>query len=447
MTTLTDEVTDLLQQLIRNGCVNDGKPESGQEVRSADLLDAYLGRTGFDVQTYEPSPGRASLIARMAGSDPSSPSLLLMGHTDVVPVNPDRWRRDPFGGELVDGEIWGRGAVDMLNETASMAVAFKQLAGEGFAPKGDLIYLAVPDEEALGTFGAKWLVDHELDAVRADFVVTEMGGFRMPLPSTDPSPKLPMMVGEKGTYWCRIQVRGTPGHGSMPFRTDNALVKAAEVVRRIAEYRPETKILDAWREFVERAALVPEMAEVFLDPVKVQGFVETVPDVGMARMVQAITHTTFAPTMARGGIKTNVIPDSVELEIDIRTLPGDTEPAVRAMLDEALGDLSDQVEISATSNDPATISSTETPLWDSLERAVKSLVPDARMIPFLIVGATDARFFRRAGMTAYGAGLFSDRISFADFASMFHGDNERIDQESLRLGTELWMRLAKDFVG
>jgi acetylornithine deacetylase/succinyl-diaminopimelate desuccinylase-like protein len=370
-----------------------------------------------------------------------------MGHTDVVPVNPDRWHRDPFGGELVDGVVWGRGAVDMLNETASQAVAIRRLAQEGFRPKGTLTYFAVADEEALGTYGAGWMVQNELDAVRADYVITESGGFEMPLPSTTPGPKLPVMVGEKGTYWCRIRVKGTPGHGSMPLRTDNALVKAAEVVRRIAEYRPETNIIDAWRGFVEGADLPPEMAETFLDPAKVEQFAQDFPDLGVARMVHAATHTTFAPTMMHAGIKTNVIPDTVDLQVDIRTLPGQDEQDIRAMIDEALGDLAGSVEISAQSNDSATASPAETPLWDSLQRVTERLVPGAKNIPFIIVGATDSRFFRRAGMVAYGAGLFSDRISFADFASMFHGDDERIDQESLRLATELWIGLAKDFVG
>ena len=176
-----------------------------------------------------------------------------MGHTDVVPVNQASWRHDPFGAEVVDGEVWGRGAVDMLNLTASMAVASKRFAQSSTRPRGTLIYLAVADEEALGTHGAKWLVDNEPDAVRADYVVTESGGYRLPLGSPS-GPKLPIVVAEKGTYWCRIRIRGTPGHGSMPFRTDNALVKAAEVVRRIHEYRPQTKILDLWRRFVQGAS-------------------------------------------------------------------------------------------------------------------------------------------------------------------------------------------------
>ena len=440
------EVVDLLQQLIRNACVNDGTKASGNESKSVDLLDTYLAGSGCDVERFEPELGRSSLIAKIEGSDPSAPSLMFMGHTDVVPVNPSGWRRDPFAGELVDGFVWGRGAVDMLNETASMAAAFKKLALEGWRPRGTLTYLAVADEESLGTYGAGWLTEHEPDAVKADFVVTESGGFRMPLPSAS-GPKLPVMVGEKGAVWSNIRVRGTPGHGSMPFRTDNALVKAAEVVRRLSEYHPETRITDIWRRFVEAADLPPEMTALLLDAKGVNDFVETSPDLGMARMVHACTHTSIAPTVLHGGTKTNVIPDVVDLQLDIRTLPGQTSEDVRLLLEDALGDLAGQVEITGISNDDPSASPLDTPLWDSIQRATQALVPGSTTVPFILVGATDARFFRRQGTVAYGAGIFSPKISFADFVAMFHGNNERIDVESIELGTEFWRVVAKDMLG
>src|SRR5258705_377889 len=149
-----EETTDLLQHLIRNQCVNDGTPASGHEVRSVDTLAAYLQTSGVEMQRYEPSPGRGNLVLRIEGSDKSAPSLHLMGHTDVVPVTPSGWRNDPFGGELIDGEVWGRGAIDMLDVTASMAVALKKLLSSGFKPKGTLVYSAVADEESLGADGA-----------------------------------------------------------------------------------------------------------------------------------------------------------------------------------------------------------------------------------------------------------------------------------------------------
>ena len=439
----TAEVTDLLQQLIRNACVNDGTAESGGEERSVDLLSGYLTGSGLDVETYEPSPGRTSLVARIEGSDPTAPTLLLMGHTDVVPANPDGWQRDPFGGELVDGVVWGRGAVDMLNLTASMAVATRRLADTGFTPRGTLVYLAVADEEAMGTYGADHLVTHEADAVKADFVITESGGIPIPSPT---GIKLPVIVGEKGSYWCTLRVRGTPGHASQPYRTDNALVKAAEVVRRLDSFRPETQIHDVWRQFLESMGYPDEFVAPLLSADTFLETCEALP-LGMARQFHACTHTTFAPTVIHGGTKTNVIPDVVDLEVDIRTLPGQTEADVQALLREALGDLADAVEVVSSHDDPSTASDADTPLWDALATTTSRFYEGSAIVPYLTVGATDARFFRRAGVTSYGFGLFSTQMSLEDYGLMFHGDDERIDVESLRLSTELWEALARDFLG
>jgi acetylornithine deacetylase/succinyl-diaminopimelate desuccinylase-like protein len=438
-----NEVTELVQQLIRNRCVNDGTAGSGQETASVETLRSYLGGDGLDLETYAALPGRESLVARVEGTDPSAPTLLLMGHTDVVPVTEESWQRDPFGGELVDGEVWGRGAVDMLNLTASMAVAFRRLAGTGFRPRGSLIYLAVADEEALGTHGAAFLTSRHPDAVRADYVITESGGIPIPTPA---GLRIPVIVGEKGAFWCRIVVRGTPGHASQPLRTDNALVKAAEVVRRIDAYRPQARIEESWRRFVAALGLPPDVAEALVDPDRVLEVCESLPMLGLARQAHACTHTTFAPTIMHGGTKTNVIPDRVELEVDIRTLPGQTAPEIRAMLEEALGDLAGSVEVESLADDPASTSPADTPLWDSIGRVVSGFYPESHVVPFFMVGATDARFFRRLGATSYGFGLFSRRMSFEQYSSMFHGDDERVDVESLELSVGLWEALARDFL-
>jgi acetylornithine deacetylase/succinyl-diaminopimelate desuccinylase-like protein len=438
----TADTTGLLQDLIRNACVNDGHVESGGETRSVDALASYLGSAGLDVERYEPQPGRTSLVARIEGRDPAAPTLLLMGHTDVVPVNVDGWSRDPFGAELVDGFVWGRGAVDMLNITASQAVAVHRLATSGFTPRGTLIYLAVADEEALGTWGAKWLVEHERDAVYADYVLTESGGYQMPSPD---GVRLPVLTGEKGTFWSKLRVRGTPGHGSQPFRTDNALVTAAEVVRRLHDYQPEAHIHDVWRRFVDGMGYPPELARALLDPAELPGVLAELP-LGMSRVVHACTHTTFAPTVAHGGTKTNVIPDCVELEVDIRTLPGQTGEETLELLREALGDLADRVEVESN-DDPSTSSPIDTPLWDSLARVTGALVPGSGLVPMLMVGGTDNRFFRRAGSVGYGFALFSPRVSFEEYATMFHGNDERVDVGSLGLTEQLWEAVARDLLG
>lgn len=435
---LEGDVTELLQQLIRNACVNDGTETSGQEVRSVDVLRSYLEDTPIDLETYESAPGRSSLVARIEGRDPDAPTLLLMGHTDVVPANAAGWERDPFGGELVDGEVWGRGAVDMLNLTASMAVATRELARTGFTPEGTLVYLAVADEEALGSYGADHLVQHERDAVQADFVITESGGIPIPSPS---GIKLPVIVGEKGCYWSTVRVKGTPGHGSQPYKTDNALVKAAEIVRRIESYRPETQIHDVWRRFIESMGYPEEMTAPLLSADTLLDSLEVLPT-AMARQFHACTHTTFAPTIIHGGSKVNTIPDTVDLQIDVRTLPGQRADDVRAMLLDAIGDLADEVEIIPNAADESTASAIDTPLWHALSDVTKRFYGDSETVPFLTVGATDARFFRRLGMTAYGFGLFSRRLSFEDYGSMFHGDNERVDVDSLRLSTDLWHAVA-----
>jgi acetylornithine deacetylase/succinyl-diaminopimelate desuccinylase-like protein len=438
----TGPVTDLLRQLIRNRCVNDGSKASGQERSSVDVLQGWLEGPGLDLQRYEPAPGRASLVARIEGSDPTAPSLLLMGHTDVVPVNEERWHRDPFAGELVDGEIWGRGAVDMLNLTSSMAVAVRDLARSGFRPRGTLIYLAVADEEALGAWGADWLCRHEADAVRASYVVTEPGGVQIPTPG---GVRLPVGVGEKGSYWVRLVVRGTAAHGSQPWGTDNALVTAAHVVARLAEHRPQADIHEAWRRFVTGTGLPAEATEALLDPARIDLALGSLPP-AMARQAHACTHTTFAPTVVRGGVKTNVIPDRVELDVDIRTLPGQTGADVRTMLDEALGDLAGRVRVEVIADDEATTSPLDTPLWDSLGRVTSALVPGTSLLPSMTVGATDARFFRRLGVTSYGFGLLSADVTLEEYNARFHGDDERIDLESLRLCTELWGALAQDML-
>ena len=254
--TRTGETIELLRTMIRNECVNDGTPESGDETRNADLLETFLEGAGLDVERYEPLPGRGSIVARIEGSDPDAPSLCLMGHTDVVPVSPEGWHHDPFGGELIRNdeghdEVWGRGAIDMLNLTSSMAVAFRHLARTGFRPKGDLIYFGVADEEAGGVWGAEWMFDHHPDAVDADFVLTELGGWS----SVDDHGQrhVTVNVGEKGLAWRRLRITGTPGHGSAPFAADNAIIKAAEIVvdvlqRFKAISEAQMKLSEAWRD-------------------------------------------------------------------------------------------------------------------------------------------------------------------------------------------------------
>ena len=425
---LTAQTVELLQQLIRNRCVNDGGVGSGQ---------------GGDVYGPDGAPGRTSLVARIEGTDPAAPTLCLMGHTDVVPVTPEHWTRDPFGGELVNGEVWGRGALDMLNLTASQAVALKALARRGWRPRGTLVYLACADEEAGGAHGAGHVVKRHWDALRADYLLTENGGT---VSSHSDGLSVTVHVGEKGVAWRRLRVKGTPGHGSMPFRSDNALVKAAHVVTRLADYRPSPYVDDLWGAFVGSLSLDPAVKDALVDPSRVDEAIADLP-AGLAKFAWSATHTTFSPNMCRGGVKTNVIPDVVDIEVDIRTIPGDNEDEVRRHLDKALGDLAEQVEVEKLFSKQASVSPIGTPLWDVLGRVVGAHYPGARLLPRLIVGFTDAPYFRERGAVAYGFGLFSRALTAEMMAGRFHGNDERIDVESLALTTQAWLDVCEAFLG
>jgi acetylornithine deacetylase/succinyl-diaminopimelate desuccinylase-like protein len=364
----------------------------------------------------------------------------------VVPVSPSGWQRDPFAGELVDGVVWGRGAIDMLNLTSTMAVATRRLATSGWKPRGTLIYLAVADEEAGGVYGAEHLVEREPDAVKCDYVITETGGVPIPTPS---GYKLRVSVGEKGGNWRLLTVHGTPGHGSRPFRTDNALVTAAIIIQRIADYRPAARVLDAWKNYVAALGLDPDLTAALVDPDRVWKTARDMDNVTLAREAHACTHTTFSPNVAHGGSKVNVIPDKVEIQVDIRALPGITSEEVEAMLTEAMGDLADRVTIDTPPNRRrgGSLSPLDTPIMHAMARVAGKLMPGSTVVPAMTTGGTDARFFRWKGIPSYGFGLHSTRIPYTEYPVMFHGHNERVDTESLRLSAEMWEALCRDFLG
>jgi acetylornithine deacetylase/succinyl-diaminopimelate desuccinylase-like protein len=441
---LTGQTVELLQQLIRNRCVNDGSVASGHEVRNSDTIKAYLEGSGLDVEVYQPpdAPGRTSLVARIEGTDPKAPTLCLMGHTDVVPVTPETWTRDPFGGELVNGEVWGRGAVDMLNLTASQAVALRALAKKGWRPRGTLVYLACADEEAGGLHGAGYVCKKHWDSLRATHLLTENGGT---VNEHGGKLNVTVNVGEKGVAWRRLRVKGTPGHGSTPYRADNALVKAAKIVTRLAEYRPAPYVDELWRGFVGSLDLDPAVKQALMDPVSVEETIDRLPAT-IAKALWSNTHTTFSPNICHAGLKTNVIPNIAEIEVDIRTVPGDTEDEVRRHLDKALGPLIEDVEVEKLFSKDASSSPAGGPLWDVLAKVVDAHYPGSRLLPKLILGFTDAPYFREHGAVAYGFGLFSRALTAEAMSGRFHGNDERVDVESLGLTTQAWLETCELFL-
>lgn len=334
----------------------------------------------------------------------------------------------------------------MLNLTASMAVATRHLAASGFRPRGTLVFLAVADEESGGDHGAGWLTEHQWDAVGTDYVVTESGGILVP---TDQGPKVTITVAEKGVAWRRLRVAGTPGHGSMPFRSDNAVVKAAEVVRRLAAFRPAAGIGEVWRRYVEGSLDDPELRAALVDPARVWEACESAADPRAAKFWHACTHTTCSPNVVHGGVKTNVIPDVVDLDVDIRTLPGQTDDDVSRYLASALGDddLAGAVTVSPLHGRPSTSSPRDTPLWAVLERVAGRVHPGATLLPRMTSGGTDAGWFRPKGSVVYGFGMMSPQVTQATFADRFHGNDERIDVATLGMTADMWLGATREFLG
>lgn len=427
-----NEEVELTQALIRNACVNDGR-EPVSEIPNVDLVLATLEGSGFDIEVYDAAPGRRSVVARLAGSDPAAPALMFLGHTDVVPVTPERWRHDPFGGEVIDGELWGRGALDMLGHVSTMALAARDHARAGKHRGGDLVVAMVADEEALGSFGMGWLVEHQRDALRADWVVTESGG----LPGgTAEAPVLSVMSHEKGAWRVRLRVLGSLGHSAMPFGSVNALTVAAEVITRIGAYEGQRLITDPWKAFVE-AGWYPEPGTPLLDPQRIDLMLLMLPNFP-AKAAHALTRMTMVATSVDGAFSWNTIPGEVVIDVDIRTLPGQDLPEIEAALAQVLGPLCDDVSIEIVAGMPSNGTPPDTQLWQLLQEAASVQRPSAKLIPTLSPGVTDARFMRNLGADAYGFGLSSDRAPIAEIPQMLHGDNERVDLESLRMMRQLW---------
>ena len=384
-------------------------------------------------------------MARIEGSDPAAPTLCLMGHTDVVPVNPATWTRDPFGGELVKGEVWGRGALDMLNITASQAVVLKALAKRGWRPRGTLVYLACADEEAGGALGAGHVCKKHWDSLRADYLLTENGGT---VSEHNGELNVTVHVGEKGVAWRRLRVKGTPGHGSMPYGADNALVKAAQVVTRLADYRPSPYVGELWHALRRHARRRPggEGGAGRSRRASTTTIAHLAP--GLAKYAWSATHTTFSPNMCRGRREDQRHPRRGRHRgrhpHHPRRQRGRGAPPPRQ---GAGPDLFEEVEIEKLFSKQASVSPTGTPLWDVLGKVVDAHYPGAKLLPRLIVGFTDAPYFREHGAIAYGFGLFSRTLTAEAMSGRFHGNDERIDVESLALTTQAWLETCELFLG
>ncbi len=426
-TALRDEVTDLLQRLIQVDTTN----PPGNESAAAELLRDYLEANGIACELIARVPERANLIARIPGGD--GPSLLFLGHTDVVLADPAEWSVPPFSGELRDGMVWGRGAIDMKSQVAANAVAFASLAREGFRPSGDLIFAATADEENGTGFGLEWLVEEHPEAVRCDFSINEGGGDRVEL--EDGRAIYQATVAEKMTAPFRILVKGRSGHASMPRIADNALVNATRLIDRISEYRPEPQLGPEVEGFMQAVfGEVPPAAQVVARVAPLSPVVAVVLD--------ALLAPTFSPTMISASQKRNVIPALCGVEVDCRLLPGQhpehVEPMIRAVLG---GDVDYDLEWVEGAHG-GTRSSLDTPLWRAVEDWVAETEPGALATPLACVGFTDSHWLRQAfGTVAYGFFPTTGELPPEVAAGLVHSADERIPVSDLEAGVS-WLRYA-----
>jgi acetylornithine deacetylase/succinyl-diaminopimelate desuccinylase-like protein len=426
-TSLRDEVTELLRELIRLDTVN----PPGNETRAAELLADYLRGAGVPCRLYRKVPERASLVARIPGHADGK-RLLLLSHTDTVLADPDEWSVDPWGGELRDDHIWGRGALDMKSQVAANAVAIATLAREGFEPAGDLIFAATADEE-VGTsdFGLSWLCREHPDAVRAEYCINEGGGDRI---CANGRAVYLCAAAEKTSSPFLLRVRGRSGHASIPGVADNALVKAARLVERLSGFAQEPRLLpeiDAFFTVVLGESVEPSDA---LDRVREL-------DGSLGAMVEPMLTLTISPTMIEASRKRNVIPGLCEIVCDCRLLPGqgqaEAEEAIRAWLGE------DDYELSWIERVGGTRSSIHTPLWAAIEEWVAREEPGAALAPVVLPGFTDSHYLREAfGTIAYG--FFPMRTMAPDLAArLVHSADERIPVDDLELGTRFLVDAAR----
>ncbi len=431
----------LLQELIRNKCVNDGSPDSGQEALSVRTLVEYFGVEG---EVFEPVDGRQSLVYRVPGFDPEAPSLALVPHLDVVPVDPAGWSRDPFAAEIEDGFVYGRGAVDMLNITAAMTAAVRPYLIGDKTPRGDLLFAAVADEEAGGRLGAKHLVEEHWSLVSTDYLLTEVA---YPALTVGGRRTVPVSIGEKGAYWSFLEAVGTPGHGSIPYGSDNALEKMVQALDGVISAPSPAAVTEEWLGFVRELGLDADSVQRLTDIDHLDDEIDriAVDDPALARYIHAATHLTISSNVIKAGTKTNVIADKAHAELDIRGLPGMDREFVDAHLRKSMGSASGHIEIIPVMDSEPTVSPAGNALWDAIGDAVEELDGHRNLAPTLMTVATDARFWRARGTICYGVGLFDERMAFSEMLSLFHGHDERISAESVERTTLLYEQVLERF--
>jgi acetylornithine deacetylase/succinyl-diaminopimelate desuccinylase-like protein len=421
---MQQETTDVLQRLVRFNTVN----PPGNEREAQEYLAGYFEGAGLEVELLGRTEPRPNLVARLRGTG-DGPTLCLLSHVDTVLATPSEWDRDPWSGDVADGELWGRGALDMKSQTAAEAVAAVTLAREGWRGKGDLLVVVVVDEETGGAEGAQWICSEHPDKVRCDYLLNEGAGTVIPF---DGGRIFDVCVAEKGVFRFKLRTRGVAGHASIPKIGDNALLKLAPLLQAMKDRQPSFDITSGPQAMLDGLGLSFEELQA-KDPI-------------LALLVEPMLGVTLAPTRAQASEKINVIPSVAEIGVDCRVPPGLGEEDALRRIREVLGDGDYEIEFSekVIGNQ----SPVESPLMDVIRNWVESVEPDARVVPTILPGFTDSRTFRAAFPDLVAYGFFPQRQqTLYEAAPLIHSANERIPVADLGTAAEFYVHAAREICG
>ncbi|MUL49663.1 M20/M25/M40 family metallo-hydrolase [Mycobacterium sp. CBMA293] len=428
-----DEVVDLVSSLIRFDTSNTGDPATTKgEEDCARWVAEQLREVGYTTEYVEAgAPGRGNVFARLAGADPTRGALLIHGHLDVVPAEPADWSVHPFSGTVKDGYVWGRGAVDMKDMCGMMVAVARHLKRGNIVPPRDLVFAFVSDEEHGGTYGCQWLVDNRPDLFDGiTEAIGEVGGFSLTVPTKDGGERRLYLIetAEKGLAWMRLTARGRAGHGSM-VHDDNAVTEIAEAVAKLGRHQFPLVLSESVEQFLTAVA---EETGYDLDPHSpdLEGSIAKLG--GIARIVGATLRDTANPTMLKAGYKANVIPATAEAMVDCRVLPGRKE-AFERELDALLGP---NITRTWERDLPSVETTFDGDLVDAMNSAILAVDPDARTVPYMMSGGTDAKAFVRLGIRCFGFAPLRLPPEL-DFAALFHGVDERVPVDALQFGAKV----------
>ncbi|TDE59923.1 M20/M25/M40 family metallo-hydrolase [Nonomuraea mesophila] len=434
MTPAEKEVADLCVELIRVDSSNYGDGSGPGERAAAEVVMARLAEVGIESTYIESEPGRGNVVTRVEGTDRSLPALLVHGHLDVVPANAADWSVDPFAGEVRDGYIWGRGAVDMKDMDAMMLAVLRQMKREGREPRRDIVFAWLADEEAGGVYGAKYLTANHAELFEGvTESISEVGGYSL---EVDPSLRLYLIeTAQKGLAWMNLTADGTAGHGSM-LNDDNAVTEVARAVARIGEHDWPLTYTPTVRRFLT------EVADAYGIPFDENDPQPVLDRIGpLVRFVGATLRHTTNPTQLGAGYKSNVIPGQATAVVDGRFLPGFEDEFFKTV-DSLLGP---KVRRDFVHHDIALETTFDGALVESMIAALKAEDPAARAIPYCMSGGTDNKTFF-ADLGVRGFGFVPLRLpADMDFASMFHGVDERVPVDALHFGVRVLDRFLLNY--